>query len=198
MGIKVQFNPSTGKVIFNSNLGKVQVVTGIFNGNVGFPCTDCGSEITPKFIKVTFANIIYAANTCYNCSNFDPDVSYTGMFDPNNSYVLEQITIPAMRACAWQLKWTIPTATRTTWTSTDGDCDGTPTVISSTEATVVVVRSGSNVETVFGIGLVAGYLDSYIGTATSGCVYGSYNNQLPTFMGCNTQGHSGTVLIEAP
>jgi hypothetical protein len=63
MGVKVQYNPSTGKVSYNPATGKVQVVVGPTFGT----CADCDN---PDEIKVTISGVTVC---CAKITDFPDD-----------------------------------------------------------------------------------------------------------------------------
>ena len=85
----INYDPVTSAVHYDPIAEAVKVTEVIEPGNT---CDDCDAEVTPRFIKVTFQNITFVNNgTCYDCATGCKDQSWTGVFDPNTEYILEQV-----------------------------------------------------------------------------------------------------------
>ena len=70
----------------------------------GVECAVCAEfgYSTPKYVKVTFADITVPGNdVCNNCSLSDR--KWTGIFDPNGTYILEQQSGSPNRICSYEL-----------------------------------------------------------------------------------------------
>ena len=113
MSVKVQYNPSTGRVSYNPSTGKVQVIDRLDPE----PCGSC--EVTPLQVRVTFENI--TNNTA--CFTISRDRKWVDLPDFNGVYDLTQIE---GSPCRWFGFFEIPSPTMKMvfYNSTNGSCSG--------------------------------------------------------------------------
>ena len=128
MGVKVQYNPSTGKVSYNPATGKVQVV-------VDADCEFC--DVTPNQIQVTFSSVTIA-DGCFTCTvPSTADKKFTGIPDINTTFTLTN-TAPTL-PCSWIYTEAI-SGTIENYSSTDGSCTG---LLSTINLDLLTVRVNS-------------------------------------------------------
>jgi hypothetical protein len=211
MGFKIQYNQSTNKIHFAAT-NKVQVVDdgGITPGDT---CNHCGAFITPKFVKVTFSGVTQIGDsTCYSCPvgvGACKDHSYSGTFDINTSYILEQTSFDP---CVYGLD-VATSVVRTRWNSNDGSCSlGILDQVTLTTLGIGLVIAGTSLDlttSLFNASLTAGGahfqgIDTRDGTD---CVAGTVvNNVISGPVGCPNSvicatgtlrlGYGGTATIE--
>ena len=202
MAVKVQYNQIIGKVSYNPATGLVQVVdTG---PEPGFSCTKCDPDITPKFVKVTFAGITTVTNTCFNCG-IARDQSWSGVFDPNNEYILEQTGSGVITACNWELTFAVD-ITVTQWNSTDGSCTGgVHDSHNITEMSVIAFRDLTDVDVQFqDTSSALNFFRNPAILTSVDCVDSAGNGAGDTGLGCtgstivnSVMAYGGTATVEA-
>ena len=200
MGYKVHYNPSTGKVAYTADTGKVQVGNG-----VGSDCIQCTGN-TPKYIKVTFSDIEYMSkDVCMNCDNYY-DSKMLDDYDPNKSFILKQSTT---NPCLWVYKQDL-IVTRNKYVSDDGTCQGVVTPHSSSSLELSFTKNSGGGFLLMRLRRATGDVFGYYYYSNAGlfsginCVDSTHTNELvPAFysLGCNSTingyfGQNGTAKVE--
>ena len=182
---KMQRNPSTGKRMRNPVTGKLMRTL------PAVPCLRCVS--TPAQVSVTFSGITFIQNgICYACTLRDQ--SWTDMFNPNQTYILNQI--PG-QPCSWKKEFSVSVTTNR-WNSKDGYCrGGINSTLTETVAqiTASVLSGGSAPHTIRTIFSIGARWDIFQGSNTRDvdtCVDTIAPNGLGGTLGCLTS--SRTVI----
>jgi len=189
MAIKVQYNPSTGLASYNDVTGKAQSVDG---GVPGGTCTYCG-DYTPKFLRVTFEDIV-SLSGCYANSGGFRDSKFIGVPDLNGTYILEQSDTSD---CMWTLLLDID-MTWERYESTNGTCSTFDSLKKYINARIVVIRyTGHAVISIHeGAGLGAWNFFRHIDNTPTNCVE---CEDVPNIDGTpigDWPSHSGTATVE--
>ena len=194
MSKKVQFNPSTGKVLYNAVTAKVHVVT---IPQDGATCNICGLFRTPLFIDVTLSGITFVQNgVCQDCPAFEVDQSWAGSFDPNGTYRLKQST---GNSCGYELNVPV-NITRTRYTTVDGSCGGSTSTVTWTSmllsagtlsaGTTFVTFQGSSGSSFIN------YFDVLFGVNDgTSCLDGTFSNNNTSLTPCQNGAPTDTARI---
>jgi len=133
MGIKIHYNPSTGKVGYTSSTGKVQVVDD--EVTPGIDCDRCSDNVTPLKIKISVSDTTFCC--AYSYSSLQEKLTGPWSDYIDKEFILTQGS-SAFTACDWSLTEDIPESTLfiTLYEGVSTDCK-IGTEISVTEVSAI-------------------------------------------------------------